>query len=282
MSRRLINYYFSGGYNLEPETIATVARMTTPPTSAQLYDYDYLIKSIKLGQSLAIGTNNLSTIFDVLYNRAAHDAQAALLNWAKNAHDSTTVNSPTFTTDRGYKSNGTTSYLNWNFNPATQSTAAAGAFSAGGYVVENPTRGNKAIFGSQSGAGGSPANSVTLRIFPRNASDLATFHSTQSTGAAAGSITNTDMRAFYTVSRQSTTRVSRKDAISVTSTGIGQDNYITGQNIFELATNLDGTATFFLDGSVAFTYWGFETSINRVTLMSSIRTYLTIKGITGI
>lgn len=265
---------------LEPETIATVARMTVQPPD--IFDLDNLIKSIKVGQSLALGANNLSTIFDCLYLRAVHDAQAALLNWAKNAHDSSTVNSPTFTAYRGYKSNGSTSYLNWNFAPVTQSTSAAGAFTAGGYVIEDVTRGNKSLIGCQSGAAGSPANSVTVRMFPRNASDLATFHSTQSTGAAAGTIANTDMRGFYAVSRQSTTRVSRKDTTTASSAGVGVDNFITGQNVFELATNLDGTATFFLDAFTAHSYWGAEASINRPNLRTSVRDYLILKGVTGI
>lgn len=260
---------------LEPETIATVSRMTVQP--ADIFDLDNLIKSIKVGQGLALGANNLSTIFDCLYIRAVHDAQAALLNWAKNAHDSSTVNSPTFTAYRGYKSDGSTSYLNWNFNPSTQSTFSGTAFTCGGYVIEDVTRGNKSIFGSQSNS----LNSVTARILPRNTSDTAVFHSTQSSGAAGGTIANTDMRGFYSVSRQSTTRVSRKDTTTASSAGVGVDGYIN-QNVFELSTNLDGSPAFFLNANVSSTWWGSEVSINRPNLRTSLREYLLLKGVTGI
>lgn len=57
---------------------------------------------------------------DVLWNMAAHDEQAARLNWITPASFTlTAVNSPTFTTDRGYNGNNTTSYLDTGWDPAT-------------------------------------------------------------------------------------------------------------------------------------------------------------------
>src|SRR5262249_48812132 len=50
-------------------------------------------------------------------------AQAARLNWVADQYNLTAVNSPTFTTDRGYTGNGTTSNLDTGFNP----TVAVGA-----------------------------------------------------------------------------------------------------------------------------------------------------------
>jgi hypothetical protein len=44
----------------------------------------------------------------------------ATLNWkAPASHQTTLVNSPTFTANQGFKGNASTSYLNTNFNPAT-------------------------------------------------------------------------------------------------------------------------------------------------------------------
>lgn len=55
---------------------------------------------------------------DFLHIYAAHSEQAALLDWKRN-HDATAVNSPTFTVDKGFLGDGSTSYLNTNFTPAT-------------------------------------------------------------------------------------------------------------------------------------------------------------------
>ena len=46
-----------------------------------------------------------------LWVTAAADAQAGRQNWVQDAYNLTTVKSPTFTADRGYQGNGTTSYL---------------------------------------------------------------------------------------------------------------------------------------------------------------------------
>lgn len=55
----------------------------------------------------------------VLYVTAAHDAQAAILNWRNPSRNPLTlVNSPLITTDRGLKSDGSTSYANLTLNPA--------------------------------------------------------------------------------------------------------------------------------------------------------------------
>lgn len=49
---------------------------------------------------------------------AAHDAQAARVGW-KSLTEMTATNAPTFETDRGYTGNGTSSYIDTGFNPAT-------------------------------------------------------------------------------------------------------------------------------------------------------------------
>lgn len=55
---------------------------------------------------------------DELWFFAAHAEQAGLLGW-KRYKDCLAVNAPTFTTDRGFAGDGTTSYLNTQFVPST-------------------------------------------------------------------------------------------------------------------------------------------------------------------
>jgi hypothetical protein len=57
---------------------------------------------------------------DILKIYATNNSNMATLNWKVPAsHQTTLVNSPTFTTNQGFKGNASTSYLNTNFNPAT-------------------------------------------------------------------------------------------------------------------------------------------------------------------
>lgn len=97
----------------DPATTALIARMTTPPSGARAALIDACIRSLKVA--------GVWDKLDFLYFQAAHDAQAALLNWVSSSFDATAVNSPTFTTDRGYAPNGSTSYLNTNWIPSASS-----------------------------------------------------------------------------------------------------------------------------------------------------------------
>jgi hypothetical protein len=86
--------------------------MGTEPDDTRKGIIDTLISDLK--------TAGIWAKLDVLWVLAAHDAQAARLNWKAPASFAlTAVNSPTFTTDRGYAGNGSTSYLTTGWDPAT-------------------------------------------------------------------------------------------------------------------------------------------------------------------
>lgn len=90
---------------------AIIARMSVTPDATRQGHITTLYNSLNSAGIIAK--------LDALYIIAAHDAQAARLNWLKNNFNLTAVSSPTFTTDRGYAGNGTTSYMETDFNPST-------------------------------------------------------------------------------------------------------------------------------------------------------------------
>jgi hypothetical protein len=85
--------------------------MSVAPDATRKGHIDTLIGSLK--------TAGVWTKLDAIYIFAAHDAQAARLNWVSSSYDASAVNSPTFTTDRGYTGDGATSYLDTTFNATT-------------------------------------------------------------------------------------------------------------------------------------------------------------------
>lgn len=96
-------------------TAPVLARMTTPPDTA---------RTILINQTWTQLVNaGLAAKLDLLYLTAAHDAQAATLNWAQAQYDLVPVNSPTFTTDRGVAGNGTSSYYETGFNGSNTNPA---------------------------------------------------------------------------------------------------------------------------------------------------------------
>ncbi len=103
-----------GAQNFRPETYALVAQMSVQPSFERMRLIDNLIGGLK--------DDGLWTKLGLLGVFAAHDEQAARLNWIDpTAGNFTAVNSPTFTTDEGFTGDGTTSYLNsayaWNAIP---------------------------------------------------------------------------------------------------------------------------------------------------------------------
>lgn len=99
------------GPSYSAEATALFARMSVAPDATRKGHIDTLIRALKTAGSWAK--------MDALYMEAAHDAQAARLNWVSSSYDALAVNSPTFETDRGYTGDGATSYLDFQFNAAT-------------------------------------------------------------------------------------------------------------------------------------------------------------------
>lgn len=133
---------------------------------------------------------------DALWVHAAHAAEAGRLNWLSSAFNCLPVNDPAFVVDRGYASDGMTSYLDTQFNPA-----------AGGAKF---TR-NSASFGLRSntdagldgGIGGFIAGGQGVAIQPRDTANRYFFRINQSANTGPGSIASTTARGLFVVSRAS-------------------------------------------------------------------------------
>lgn len=108
-----------GGVRFSPHAAAFFARLATQPTSLRKRQYNTLITSL-------VGAGIWDKL-DALLVLAAADSATALTNLKSSSFAPSAVNSPTFTTDRGFASNASTSYLNANYTPST----------AGGVYVQN-------------------------------------------------------------------------------------------------------------------------------------------------
>jgi hypothetical protein len=280
--RRSLENYWSTLYGItlgdlgtaptyEPEAEVTFARMSVTPNSTIKGKINDYIVDKKTEWGLALGEHSLRNKVDLLYVMNLGDDYYAY-NFASPRFDITKVNSPTYTTTFGPKSNGTTSYLNTNFNPSKHSTWSSSAFFVSVYVVSDATRGNKVPFGLRTSA---PLN--TARVIPRTTSDTTTGNATTTSGLTISSITS--MPAYYAIKRSGTTRYLQRETTStsgVTSAGA----FING-NLFLLAENLDGSPTFYLDASIALFKWGSNTIVENDDRTTD-RNYLVAEGVTGI
>jgi hypothetical protein len=138
----------------DPATQALAERMSVAPGAARLGAIDACVRALK--------REGVWAKLHALYLIAAHDAQAARLNWLASGFSLTAVNAPGFTTDRGYQGNATSSYLDTGWAP---SAGAQDSLSFGYWVLNNAT--------TTAGSGTGTAASVVVN--PRTASDSGSF-----------------------------------------------------------------------------------------------------------
>lgn len=112
--------------------LALIARMSVAPTSGRAAEVYALIS--------ALMTAGVWARLDLLCVLAAHDSQAACLNWVGPSYNLSAYNSPTFTTDRGFTGDGVAAYLEAaGYNPGAGGVNHALNNAAMGVWVRTPS-----------------------------------------------------------------------------------------------------------------------------------------------
>jgi hypothetical protein len=93
----------------QAETTTLLAAMTVQPSAGRQTVINDLIFALK-------GAGVWAKL-DFFFMLAAHDAQAARINWFNPAQIATASGGPVFTTDRGYAGDGVAAYLDTGLNP---------------------------------------------------------------------------------------------------------------------------------------------------------------------
>lgn len=160
----------------DPAANAYIAAMSVAPDATRRGHINTLFASLR--------SSGVLSKLSHLYLLAAHDAQAARLNAVNpGTNNLTAFNSPTFTVDRGYQGDGSTSYLEsgYTFPAGQQNDAHIGLYSR-----------------TSAQDAGNPIGNLTSFLNPRNASDIAQ-HRLNGTGAA--NVASTDGSGHFTSSR---------------------------------------------------------------------------------
>lgn len=192
---------------------------------------------------------------NVFYNFMTDgDSDYATLNWiAPSSNQATKVSSPAFTAKVGFTGNGTSSYVNTNFNGATQggSTFTQNNSGFGGYCYNE---GNGGYFIGQVATGA--RNSIT-------ASGETT--SLDINDNTVQSVVNYNGKGFYHAYRTSSTQVNLyKNSCFLTAALTGNSVARPSNNFYLLARNNAGTADSF-DGSTISCFWAGAANNTSIT-----------------
>ena len=247
------------GAGFEPETEALVARFTTPPTAARKSLINDLIKALKVA--------GVWSKLDALYLVAAADAQAGQRNWTQNLYNLTPVNAPTFTADRGYAGNGTSSYLNMGINLSLGGLKASQNANGGGVWV------NTSVALAQTDMGGSDW-SIGANSSPGNASF-------RNSNSASQTVVAPDATAIglWQSSRQASGSYSQmKNGAVLATPATVSGTFATPAMYLCCRSDGAGTPVVFTTRRVAASYFGNLTVADNLAIYNAINTYLTTVG----
>ena len=266
----LLYYYSDDEVVYEAEAQAYFAAMTTPLSDEQKTRVNTFVRMLK--DSLSI--TSLSQKFDVMYLFANETSEAGLRNLIKRSHDATAVNSPTFTQWEGFRGNGTTSYLNTNYNPFSQGVRyTLNSGSIGTYSLDSVSgSGLRHLLGAEQVNTG---DSTRTRIQATNPSTTNSFQN-----ANGAFITNLTPYGSITVSRESATSLKlyqNQNLVKTASTGDALVQKVLNLNYYICTTNSNGSpsATGYL-GRISFSFIGAGLSDTEVRkVYNCIQWYMT-------
>ena len=110
---------FFGGVRhsyIDADLLTYISGLATPLSADILGKINTFVAGYKSDD----GLTNLSDAYDVMYYLGNETAESSLRNLVKRAHDAVAVNSPTFTPYEGWAGDGISSYIDTNYNPATE------------------------------------------------------------------------------------------------------------------------------------------------------------------
>ena len=244
---------------LEAETTAYLAQLATLPSAGYINNLNILIKTLKADGNWA----ELDRLWIFATEIQAH-ARVSLVNPTSTAI--TEVNSPTWTIRQGYTGNGTTMYLDSNYNPSTQGVKftqnSASVFS---YYRSN-VNSNQYIFGSDD-------TTTRLGIRPR-VTDL---FSTIVNAGVGTNIANTDSRGLFSAVRTgSVTLEFFKNGITM-GTDSPASNGVSNLNVWALGRNQNGVLNSPASGNLSMLALG-SSSMNHPKFYYAIQNFMLSQG----
>jgi len=220
--------------NLESETVSLLARMSSQPTNSLKLLINKTIKDLK--------DAGIFSKLDVFYIRGLHTEQASHLNWVKNAHNSTNINSCPWVAKQGFTT-GTTKKLDLNYNNTQKvNYNQCTDFSIGQMVYNKPNVASSSVIG------GSTANG----LINYGSSARWYYYSSATYAAYSGNTTEGQFMSLNSSPNGSLYRKFFRDGSYVSEYSTASNVASNGSNYNEIYNStLNGTKAFFLGGSLS-------------------------------
>jgi hypothetical protein len=261
----------SGGCSQATTFLARTSGLSGTETTAYTAMICGLVSDGIITGSLS-GVAGCGTKLDALYIFATNTTTTANLNLCGTGFGITTTVAPTFSADHGYTGNGTTQFLNTNFNPATAAgNYALNSASIGVYTLTNRAPDSVSL---QMGAVDGGFASYNFISVLSSASAIAP----EMNGGTFGGATNNGVsQGFTAVSRTVATGINAYKNASSASLGTIADSSVSIPNaaIYICAYNEAGTAKkWSIDQVSAAFIGGGLTGVQFLQLSNRINAYM--------
>ena len=251
----------------DPDALALFAAMSVEPDNTR--------KALTNSTIVALKSAGIWEDLDLLYCLAAHDAQAARLNWRNpSTYTCALVNAPAYTVDRGYQGDGSTSYLNTQWQPGTHGVRYAD-YDASLWVW---SRTDAQVDGCDIGTRSTSPNSRESSIFTKHSSGALLMRINQ--GNIGGATTDmANSMGLYGAQRvdDSSTIYRWKDGAAV-APATGSNHAFTGRPTANLGVCARIGALSYSPRQIAFAAAGASLAGKEAAFYSIINDYMTAVG----
>lgn len=250
---------------LDPSARAIINAFTTPPTADRKALINSTVRSLKAGGVWAK--------LDSLFFLAAADSQAARVDWKRPTVTATATNSPTFAADRGYTFDGSTNYLDTNFNPATQGSAITGTTGLMASYERTNLAADRYVAGVNDGTN-------IFEFAPRSSVDRVLGRCGNATSAAMATDAITNSQGLTVVQRVGTNAEVYKNGAALTGAALGSPSSgLPSRNFFIGCRNNAGTpAQFRATQQSAVAIGGALSASAQTAFYTTMQAYMTAVG----
>jgi hypothetical protein len=233
-----------------------IAAMTTPPSAGR----ETLIRNT----IDALKTAGIWTLLDALWFMAAHDSQAAELNWkAPGSFVLSPQDSPAFTADAGWIGDGSADYISTGFVPSTHGVNyTLNSASFGFYSLTDAQSAGGVDMGARSGL-----NSNESRILTRSGANTLAPRINSGGGT---NITVMDSSGLFTLNRSASNAYQAYRNGSEIGNGTNVSTAVPPVAFYLLATNNNGSAAGFSIRRLAMAFIGASLDATKQGDLSTI------------
>jgi len=252
------------GSKLDPSTMALVSRMNPQPSAARIQLMNSLVVTLK--------RTGVWPKLEGLWVCAAQAAQNAQLNWIGASFTLIPRNSPTFTADRGYAGDGSSSYLDTGWSPSSSAIATQNSTAVGVWINAGTDTGVTSV------AFGCLVATIGVFVQPRKATDRVGGRINSSTSIDSD-LAVTTRRGFTSLTRVNASGWVAYRASSASSQTSSTSNTPPAGSAYVGALNDNGAADNFVDNRfAAITAGSGLSSTDEGNLYSALNTFLTAIG----